>query len=87
MIITCFTDRTKMHDTIVTSNYQKVHGYIRSLTIIPRAVFDANSAVGFVHYLRRNTNIVKTCNRYAIMIFEQISTCVGGNEISNFTNI
>ena len=54
LIITCFTVRRKMCVSIVTSDYQKVYGYIRSLAIIPRAVFDTNSAVGFVHDLPSN---------------------------------
>ena len=50
-IITLLATRRKMHASIVTSDYQKVDGYIRSLAIVPRTVFDAHSAVGFVHYL------------------------------------
>ena len=53
-----------MHVSIVTSNYQKVDDYIGSLAIVPRAVFDANSAVGFVHYLRRNKQIATKYSRY-----------------------
>ena len=72
--------------SIVTSDYQKVDDNIRSLAIVPRAVLDANSAVGFVHYLQRKKKF-KTFSRYAIMIFEQISICLGENKISNSINI
>ena len=36
---------------IRTSNNQIVHHYIVSLAIVSHAVFDANSAVGFVYFL------------------------------------
>ena len=61
-----------MHVSIVTSDYQKVDDNIRSLAIVPRAVLDANSAVGFVHYLRRNKEIFKRYSRDARMMFGQI---------------
>jgi len=67
-IIALLVARRKVYVSIVTSDYQKVDGYIRSLAIVPRTVFDANSAVGFVHYLRRNKQIVKTYSNNAIMI-------------------
>ena len=65
-IITLLATRRKMHASIVTSDYQKVDGYIRSLAIVPRTVLDAHSAVGFVHYLRKNKNNVKTRARQTV---------------------
>lgn len=47
------------HVSIVTSDYQIVHNYIVSLAIVSRAVFDANSAVGLVHFLQKNKRLIR----------------------------
>ena len=52
--MTLLVPARKTRVSIVTSDYQKIDGYIRSLAFVPRTVFDANSAMGFVHYLRKN---------------------------------